>query len=388
MKLLFVQHDISRKKGIFLKVLGILNAIHDLNSAHEIILLIHGSKINEDPYKSFKVKVEFLELSSFKSNRLLNFPLLWPLLYEKTSKLFFNQLHTEVFRIKPDIIVLRDSQMSVAGIRFLSKCSEVSKIYLESNTDLRSELEMNARTKGSWYGVELDAEKKNRRKVHELVKGVIAVTEELKQLAAANGFEEASIKVISNGVQIDEDIACKPPTFKKILKGVFFAGTSSVWNGLDRLSESLNSYRGDVRLVIDVYGVEGENGRFKCAEINYLKAVDSTKFKSVLSEYHFGISTLALYRKKMNEASALKVREYLKYGLPILLAYDDTDVNSNEPFVFKVSNDNESIDFQKLVVWYSRLSKNEGFCREICQFAAERLSFANKAKEMLNFLVE
>ena len=40
------------------------------------------------------------------------------------------------------------------------------------------------------------------------------------------------------------------------------------------------------------------------------------------------IGTLALHRKQMDEACPLKVRRYLEFGLPVLLGYRDTDLDS------------------------------------------------------------
>lgn len=52
---------------------------------------------------------------------------------------------------------------------------------------------------------------------------------------------------------------------------------------------------------------------------------------------NIGIGTLALHRKGMKEASPLKVREYLAYGLPVILGYKDTDVDGKD-FVLNIGN--------------------------------------------------
>ncbi|MOA45721.1 hypothetical protein D3C78_1681500 [compost metagenome] len=51
------------------------------------------------------------------------------------------------------------------------------------------------------------------------------------------------------------------------------------------------------------------------------------------------IGSLALYRKKMGEASPLKVREYLAYGLPVINGYLDTDFPEEVHFILQIPNE-------------------------------------------------
>lgn len=58
----------------------------------------------------------------------------------------------------------------------------------------------------------------------------------------------------------------------------------------------------------------------------------------------FGIGTLALHRKKMYEASPLKTREYALYGLPMIIGFNDTDLDGQD-FVLNIGNyENNVID--------------------------------------------
>jgi len=51
------------------------------------------------------------------------------------------------------------------------------------------------------------------------------------------------------------------------------------------------------------------------------------------------VGTLALYRKQMQEACALKVRRYLAYGLPVILGHVDTDfIGRDEWYILSLPN--------------------------------------------------
>lgn len=72
--------------------------------------------------------------------------------------------------------------------------------------------------------------------------------------------------------------------------------------------------------------------------------LDRSAYLSILARADVGIGTLALHRKGMEEASPLKVREYLACGIPILLAYEDTDLSgANFDFVLQISNTEDNL---------------------------------------------
>ena len=50
------------------------------------------------------------------------------------------------------------------------------------------------------------------------------------------------------------------------------------------------------------------------------------------------LGSLALHRNKMEETSSLKVREYLAYGLPVILAGRDSDFRTEVPFILRLPN--------------------------------------------------
>ncbi|OQX62455.1 MAG: hypothetical protein B5M51_06135 [Anaerolinea sp. 4484_236] len=73
----------------------------------------------------------------------------------------------------------------------------------------------------------------------------------------------------------------------------------------------------------------------------YLKSEDYLKIFAIAD---VAVSSLAPHRKGMDEASSLKSREYLAYGLPTILAYKDTDLDSLDvDFLLKIPNREDNI---------------------------------------------
>ncbi|MFN3692462.1 MAG: hypothetical protein ACK4R7_06185, partial [Fervidobacterium sp.] len=68
------------------------------------------------------------------------------------------------------------------------------------------------------------------------------------------------------------------------------------------------------------------------------------KYTPIMQQADIGISTLAPYRKKMNEASPFKVREYSALGLPVIIGYKDTDLPDGAPFILQIPNTEDNIE--------------------------------------------
>lgn len=391
MRLLFLYPDISKSLGVLSKVVSKLNAIVEQPNFIQVEAVFFGDNIDQKAYSDLKCKASFVSMDSAPSiSRLLNQKLFWPYKYEKELKQKFDLIHDAIAKLDADFLVLRDFAMSKSGISFLKKCKLKFKVILESNTDIYSELRMKAIEHGKWYEIEAKKELQHRKKSLEHVDGVIAVTNELKELYWTLGYNANRIRVISNGTRVKKITDFRNKWGRnQALRLVFLAGTSSDWNGMDRLEHSLVSYRGKTDLIVDVFGISAKSLRGENFEMNYKGRLSSQEISAKISDYQVGISTLALYKKKMEEACTLKVRTYLALGLPVLLAYNDTDLKDDLNFVFRVKNDESLIDFENVVKWYSSLvDKVEDIGSVTNEFALNNLSYKQKSEEISSFLIE
>ena len=384
MRLLYVYKDVSNQSGVFNKILGHINSLAASYNDINIEVLIYGEHINREVYSSFNVSVRFVKIGVYNANSILRKRPFWGVLYEKELWNTYEVLIDQINTIKPEIMVMRDFAMSRSGLKFLRQLSLITDVVLESNTLIRTELELKAQ-KNQWSFVEYKKEKRWRQKVSEEIQGVIAVTNELANQYRALGFSDDFIHIYSNGILVGDKKMTEYPTLEKI-KGVFLAGTGSNWNGIERLIRSLECYVGEKPVQIDVFGVSCDDIQFgNKVKISFLPTLNAKELNSAMNDYHFGVSTLALYLKQMKEASALKVRTYLANGLPIILAYKDTDIPEELPYVFSVSNNDSLVDFEKAIEYFDAVWKRE-MKIEINDFAKKNLDFKLKQKELVSYL--
>ncbi|KFN11546.1 glycosyltransferase [Paenibacillus macerans] len=117
---------------------------------------------------------------------------------------------------------------------------------------------------------------------------------------------------------------------------VFLGSAGQAWHGVDHIAE-LAAAKPHWRF--DIVGVErGELALPIPPNMTFHGRLLQRGYQPLLDRADIAIGTLALYRKGMEEASPLKVREYLANGLPVITAYRETDFPDPVPFVLQLPN--------------------------------------------------
>lgn len=85
------------------------------------------------------------------------------------------------------------------------------------------------------------------------------------------------------------------------------------------------------------------------------------ELKDRYSTAHIGVNSLAIHRQGLKNESTLKSKEYVAHGLPIISSsyIDALDKNGNEKYVFRVSPDETSVEINKVVDFYQKLTKEK-----------------------------
>ncbi|WP_139043558.1 glycosyltransferase family 4 protein [Idiomarina sp. A28L] len=134
---------------------------------------------------------------------------------------------------------------------------------------------------------------------------------------------------------------------KKLPRGrdiVFVGNENQKWQGVDIFYEFVKA------LPMFNFHVVGNISRplnFNCHNIVFHGILDGTDYFNLMSEMDFAIGTLAFYRSGLSEGSALKVRDYVAFDLPIVAGYFDTDFSAS-PFYLTVSTNPLDLDIEKI----------------------------------------
>jgi len=152
--------------------------------------------------------------------------------------------------------------------------------------------------------------------------GWVATSHELANLKE-NRIHEKPVSVISNGIELDKYEPLEPTRNRTpVMSLVGSPGMN--WHGVDKLFYLAERYP---ELTINIIGYRREDFEAPIPQnIHLYGYLEKEEVRKVLADTDVVFGTLALHRKKMNEASPLKVREALGYGIPVILAYEDTDL--------------------------------------------------------------
>lgn len=167
------------------------------------------------------------------------------------------------------------------------------------------------------------------------VRGLISVSQELADSPAFAVYRKP-VKVIANGIGL-KDFPALPPAQNTIPRLVFIGNPGNNWHGIDKLI-ALARLVPDI--IVDIIGYDELPGFAPLPENVILHGYLSVEqYKNILARADVAISSLALHRIQLEEASPLKSRECLAFGLPLVVAYKDTDLDGlGCDFVLKIPN--------------------------------------------------
>lgn len=157
-----------------------------------------------------------------------------------------------------------------------------------------------------------------------LASGVLGVTDEIVRHQVARSLRPKRFSATyPNGIHLPvepaSDNRSEVPTF------LFVASEFEPWQGLDLLLSSAATSTADFK--VHVVGSLNSALRESAAvdERFVLHGhLEPTMIRRFASESWLGLSSLALWRQGLTQACALKVRDYLAWGLPCAGSYEET----------------------------------------------------------------
>jgi glycosyltransferase involved in cell wall biosynthesis len=232
-------------------------------------------------------------------------------------------------RFEPDLIYLRYSIYVYPAHRLM----EIAPVVEEINTNDLTQHEGLGRVYSLYNRL-------TRGIFLRRIRGLVSVSRELAVSSAFAPYRKPA-RVIANGCELDKFRELPSPS-NKVPHLVFMGSPGYPWNGVDKLIDLACRFP-DIH--IDIVGYDELPGFEPLpANLTLHGYLPVRQYEQVMAGADVAISSLALHRKKMEEASPLKSREYLAFGLPLVVAYEDTDLDSMDcEFLLKIPNREDNI---------------------------------------------
>ena len=185
------------------------------------------------------------------------------------------------------------------------------------------------------------------------------------------------IEVIGNGIDFKEyGVETREPNKVPIL--VFIGTPNQSWQGLDKIEMMAEHFKEYQFYIIGSNGEDTQNIQY----FGYLTKEESTK---IINKCDVGIGTLSLYKKGLTEASPLKSRQYLACGLPLIYAYNDTDIPNNVEFGLRLENTENNMNYEKIDNFIQNVFNNKNISLKARKFSEEILGYDKKEEVRLKF---
>lgn len=292
----------------------------------------------------------------------------------------------------PDIVYFRYEGADVLSIREIVK--QKIPYILELNTKTIPELWATRRFLP--WAVSLATEPW----VFSNAEGIAAVSNEIYQYAVKKGNKTLPFLLAKNGVDVKSVNFCgyNPELRKKYDTPVeapllVMIGSLAPWHGLDLLFKALAMPDLNNYYLWLIGNVSIENLKKQTLNSNVLERLrlirwqNAEKLSDILSAADVGIGALALFRKGIKEAQALKTRTCLASGLPVLLGHSDSTIQHNCQFI-SYGCYTSVINLASQIKEFCEVVKKDRIelGRQAREFAENYLSWDIAAKETLDFI--
>ncbi|MBE0681193.1 MAG: glycosyltransferase family 4 protein [Anaerolineales bacterium] len=214
-------------------------------------------------------------------------------------------------QFNPELIYLRYGLYSYP----LHRIFKIAPVVLETNSDDVQEY----RKRGAFF---YWMNRLTRKLTIAPAKGLIVPSHELVNILLPN--HDKPNRVISNGIDL-KDVEPLPPT-KNEKPVITLVGSPGMnWHGVDKLIKLAEACP---EIFVNIVGYSQKDiGQPVPQNVRLHGFLDKQGVREVLMKTDVACGSLALHRNKMEEASVLKIREALAHGIPVIIAYRDTDLN-------------------------------------------------------------
>lgn len=218
--------------------------------------------------------------------------------------------------------------------------------------------------------------------------GVVGVTDEIASYERRRAGGHLPSRTMGNGIAPDaHPLSAQPPRTDTVEALVI--ADFRYWHGLDRLiagcaanpaaAAHLRFHVVGFGPAIEQYRTLAESSG--CSDrFVFHGPLASRAIDPLADRCAFAVGVLAPSRKRLDETSALKHREYALRGLPFAFAGNDTDFSPSQAFCHVVPDNETPIDMDSLLAFARQAVHNPALRLHAREFALQHLNWAAKMK--------
>lgn len=231
-------------------------------------------------------------------------------------------------RWRPDVIYLRHSTISPSVLALAAAFPMV----VGGDLDDLDELKLTSPLR-FWYM------RFTRSRLMRRARRIIVVTNEIARHPSIASVGRP-VSVLPNSIDLDAYPELPAPN-NETPRLVFIGAPNLPWAGVDklaRLAHAIPEWR------FDIIGSDAAGVPDAPENLTAHGPLTRDEYLPLMASADAAIGPLALHRKGLSEASALKVAEYLAYGIPVIVASIETAFPEGAPFLLRIANTETNVD--------------------------------------------
>lgn len=197
----------------------------------------------------------------------------------------------------------------------------------------------------------------------------------------------------SNGIDID-NIPIREPNLHNNEIHILLLASMCYWQAYDKIIESLASYNGKENIILHFVGNDGDGSLKKWKvlveefelkkNVIFHGALYGNDLDGIVNISDIGVGTLGLYRKDLEGASTLKVREYMSRGLPFIYAGVDPAVSEDCPYVLRIPNNKTPLNMEVIVEFANKFKDCTDIPYQMREYAKKNMSWTTEFSNILD----
>lgn len=233
-----------------------------------------------------------------------------------------------VRRWAPDVVYVRHGIWAPG----LGRVFRELPCVIEVNGDEVKVLRTRSRAR-AWYAA------RTRGLILRRARGAVFVTRELAAAPAFSSYQLPSL-VIGNGFDMSS-VQPVPPSGGSSPRLIVLSHPRTPWHGVDKL---VGLAEREPTWAFDVVGPEpADMGGAVPSNMTLHGWCEPQDYLPLVAAADIGFGALAMHRIGISEASALKVREYLAFGLPVVSGCADPDVPDGSDWFLELPNTPDNV---------------------------------------------
>lgn len=288
---------------------------------------------------------------------------------EFLTSFFIMRLINDIKAYQPDIILFRYYRYYLGFERIY----KIAPVVVELNTNDVVEMGLSSSIRGPYNEL-------TRPIIFRSAAGFTPVSHEIAELPDNTRYNLPTL-VLGNGINV-EKLQFLPAPANPQPRFVMMSSDILPWHGVDKV---INFFKKYPDLQFDLVGYSPKD--FSEALPPNICAhgfIPHSEVSHILAKADVVFGTMALHRKRMNEASPLKVREALASGIPVVIAYDDTDLMDVElDTVLQIPNTEDNMETHAEAIRdFAYRMRGRRIPRHL---VVDRIDYRHKEKQRLEF---